>query len=117
MGTKAFMAVSNTWKVESHTPILGLLMDGTPQNLAWLAKKTMETAKKMRVLTRFRKGDAETVSLVLDKVSKDEDNFPFTDIAGNAQWISYSAILNPKLGTFVVYKGKLEHRISYGRVG
>lgn len=111
MGTKGFITVTDN-QVNDNTLILGVTSDGDAHNMRWLAQKVLNTAEKMRVLTEFRKSDAATISKVFEKVCEETDNWCFTDIHRNASWVSYSAVLNPKLGTIRVYEGNLEYQIA-----
>lgn len=105
MGTKGFVQVS------TYSPILGVTSDGFPENLTALAQNMMIAARSMGVLTKFRKGHTEIVNLVMQKVAEKSDGWAFVDTYHNAEWVSYSAVLDPKTGNVQLYEGKREHRI------
>lgn len=113
MGTKGFVILSSDLN-DNNAPILGVTSDGFDQNLVVLGRELMSTAREMRVLTKFRNGDRETVKQVMNQVSERNDNWPFLDTRRNACFVSYSVVLDPKEGTMRRYEGNLEYRITEG---
>jgi hypothetical protein len=113
MGTKGFVILSSDLN-DSNAPILGVTSDGFDSNLLGLGRELMKTAKEMRVLTKFRNGDRETVKQVMNQVSQKNNDWPFLDTRRNACFVSYSVVLDPKEGTMRRYEGDLEYRITDG---
>jgi len=110
MGTAGFVALTND-NVNLDTLILGVTSDGFLDNLTLLAAEVLQEAKKARVLTKFRKGDRESVNMVLQRVSEKNDFWCFVDKFQNAEWISYSVILNTVTGKVTKYEGFLEYPV------
>jgi hypothetical protein len=109
MGTKGYIAVAASINdIRRDTPILAVLSDGSASNLLALGHAMMKAAKELHCLTGFRKANSVAVSEVMRKVCKDNDFWPFVDIKGNAEWVSYSAILNPKTGVTSIFAGNLD---------
>lgn len=109
MGTKGFVVFTADNVISFDTLILGVTSDGFLNNLVTLAQEAMEEAKKARVLTKFRKGDRETVKLVLQRVCQNTQGWAFVDTFKNAMWIDYSVIVNTKIGKMTMWEGKLEY--------
>jgi len=112
MGTHGLVVVSSESIITRNTLILGVTSDGFSDTLVSLAKQITATAKRMRVLTLFRKGHQDTIKLVMQRVCQDNKNWCFVDTYGNAEWISYSVVLNPKFGTILSYEGNLKTCLS-----
>lgn len=110
MGTKGFVALTND-DVIFDTLILGVTSDGYLDNLCSLATEILQEAKKARVLVKFRKGDRESVSLILQRVCENNAFWCFIDNFRNAEWIDYSVILNTVTGKVTKYEGFLEHPV------
>jgi hypothetical protein len=111
MGTKGFVILSNDLG-DRNAPILAVASDGFDSNLIFLSRELMLTARKMRVLGKFRNGDRETVKTVMQRVCESNENWPFLDIHHNAMWVDYSVILDPKTGMARRFEGNLEVRIT-----
>jgi hypothetical protein len=109
MGTKGFVAVTLTGNIDNNTMILGVRSDGFLFNLNKLANDAMKAARSERVLTNFRNGDKAAVKRVFKRVCEMNNDWCFIDIAGNAQWVSYSVTLNPKTGKVTMWEGSLEY--------
>ena len=109
MGTKGFVAFTANGTVNDDTLILGVTSDGFLNNLSTLAQQTMSVAKRVKLLTKFRKGDREIVKLVLQRVCQISDGWCFVDTYRNAMWIDYSVIVNVKTGKVTMWEGKLEY--------
>lgn len=109
MGTKGFVAVTLTGNIDNDTLILGVTSEGFLFNLNKLANDAMKAACSERMLTNFRKGDKDAIKRVFKRVCEMNKNWCFIDIAGNAQWVSYSVTLNPKTGKVTMWEGSLEH--------
>lgn len=114
MGTKAVFAISSKNPGRHYTRILGCTMDGSKENLIWLAQEFMSTAKKLQVLTQVRKFDLGAISKVQDHLAS--KHWFFVDDEKNAAWVSWSAVLNPKTNILNVYQGLHEDFVSQHKI-
>lgn len=103
MGTKAVFSIN--FSRDPKAKIIGATYDGFPENLKSLAEECFTTAKKLRLLTKFKNNDPEAISKVMEYITCQPGSQWFTDEQKNAQWVSYSAILRPKTGTVTFYYG------------
>lgn len=108
MGTKAVLRI----KELGEETIIGMTSDGSETNLEYIADRLCDKAKKLRVLTQFRKCDKQTIQKVVEEVVKDHHDWLFTDNQKNAVWIRYSAEFSVKDKTFVHYEGLFEHQTA-----
>lgn len=102
MGTKAVFEIF-TYKDQ----IIGMISDGFPKNLELIAYECWELAKKLRVLTKWKQEDKETIKIVLDALVKKHSNWLFLDYPNNPEWVRYSAcmsIANRSLNHYEGYK-------------
>ena len=109
MGTKAVFAVEI--KPGFHcTTIIGMVMDGTPYNLKYIATLFESKMNKLRKKTAIKKGNTETIKQVLESITSEKDlnNWLFVDNVNNASWVSHSAIFSPKIGVLRIYDGLFE---------
>jgi hypothetical protein len=92
MGTKAYVCVmSNEEGIRNWTTILGMVMDGFPENLKRVAKDVQKAMEK-------RPGDLkdrEYVESILREVVAEEPDWWFLDNINNAAWISCYGQYNP----------------------
>jgi hypothetical protein len=113
MGTNAVFAVASPNEGKHYTKILGMTVDGFPDNLKYVAglfcKKTRELGLEKKVM----RNDAQAVFRVFDAMVEHEDGWLFVDDQKNADWVSYSAILNPKKKTLEVFEDMFEETLSF----
>lgn len=86
--------------------------DGSETNLEYIADRLCDKAKKLRVLTQFRKCDKPTIQKVVEEVVKDHHDWLFTDNQKNAVWVQYSAEFSVKEKTIVHCEGLFEHQTA-----
>ena len=108
MGTAAVFAVASPNEGKHYRKIIGMTSDGFPGNLDYLAALFCETAREMRLLTKVKKNDHEAVMTVMQAICA-ADQWLFMDDVRNAEWVSYSVILDPKRGQVKHYEGNLEY--------
>lgn len=121
MGTKAVFAIGNDFGKEDFypNPIIGMTMDGFPQNLDDIAQKYLKTAKSLR-LSRARAAHPANITKIAERMIEKEPGWSewlFLDDFKNAQWVSHSAIFYPKTGFIHHYDGKLEDLIETKKIG
>jgi hypothetical protein len=113
MGTKAVFAIAADgafWGY--HERIVGMTHDGTMDNLRVLARGCYRIARKLRVLTAFRHGDLVAIMKVQDELVRESNGWLFIDAVRNAQWVTYSAILDPGSRKLDLYYGLMESRLT-----
>lgn len=109
MGTKAVLAIASKNKGKHYTRIIGCTSDGHEENLVSFAQTMYDLACKHRCLTKFKQNDPVTVSRVQDLLVRELKDWVFVDKIENAEWVSHSAIYNPKTDTIEIYEGLLEN--------
>ena len=109
MGTKAVFAIEGYNK-----NIVGMTMDGMPNNLAYIANECWQHAKKLRVLTKFKQRDEGIITKVLEAVVNDPKNagWLFLDDPKNPSWVSYSAKMDIKTKTVRQFENHFNHETS-----
>lgn len=111
MGTKAVFQVK-----EYPEKIIGMLNDGFPGNLEWIATELWKTAKELRVLTKWKAGDKETIKKVMDRLIVKSNDFLFLDNPQAPEWVSYSASMSIKNRTVTVYDGYEDQTFKYQKL-
>lgn len=76
--------------------IIGMMLDGSPQNLNYLSSLAFTIAREKRILTLFRGGNSEALNKVFDALIEKHCDWLFADSPRNPEWVSYFAILDPK---------------------
>lgn len=109
MGTKAVFAIAASDSTH-FTRIVGMTHDGTVHNLKVFARACFRLARQKRVLTAFKRRDFAAISKVQDALVTESNGWLFIDNVKNAEWVSHSAILDPKTGRLEVYWGKFEEK-------
>ncbi len=122
MGTKAVFAYSFfvAGKEMIDTRIVGMTSDGFPSTLLHLAKQSKLLAKKLRCLTVFQNAGHTDLGMsarqkVRDALCKQDEGL-FQDDNKNAEWVSYSAVYNPKTDSITIYEGHFAYVLYTGHV-
>lgn len=108
MGTKAVFAVETSPKMYCTT-IIGMTMDGFPDNLKYIAHRFEFFMKKLRRRTLVKKGDVEAIQKILCAVVNETPGWLFIDKIDSACWVSHSAIYSPKKGQIRLFDGLLDY--------
>lgn len=88
-------------------------MDGFPTSLVHLAHLFAETTRNLQCVTAVSKNKWHCgVGAVIDAIAAHGNLQWFKDQSTNAEWVSYSAIYNPKTAHLTVYEGHFEHQIA-----
>lgn len=103
MGTKAVFAIKGY-----KEKIIGMTSDGFPKNLDWIAAECYRQAKKLKVLTKFKKQDKQVVADIMEAVVNATNEWLFTDDPKNPVWVSHSAELDIKAMSLEHYEGHFE---------
>jgi hypothetical protein len=111
MGTKAFI------KFGSSNQVIGMILDGSPNNLRWICQELIQLAIKERCLTKFRKGAVPTIEMVTAKFCEKHSGWLFLDDIRNPEWISFSAKMQllpigPTIGILDIYQGDLREAVA-----
>lgn len=115
MGTKAVFVVASQNPGCHYTMCLGRTIDGSQQNLLYVAQLCCEVAKRLGIWEKFASKDFHAVKKVFDVITSDNSDAWFVSNTHNAQWVSYSARLDPETMQVDVYDGILED-ILYKRI-
>ncbi len=83
---------------------IGMRSDGSEGNLQYIAQQCVLTAKKLRVLTKWRRSNLEAVKKVLTEVVKNNNEWLFTANEGYA-FISFTGVLDPATGSVKITDG------------
>jgi len=106
MGTAAVFAVcAQTDPTKHFRTILGMTWDGFPDNLKAIAETFKTKAAELQVKGKVKKRDEEACVKVLEAIAEDESEWLFTDDVENAEWVSFSAVYDPKEDTIDITRG------------
>ena len=89
MGTKAVFKISGY-----NDQVVGMCMDGFPDNLAIFARDCYVLARKLRVLTKFMKEDKQAIKVVLEALVEGRKDWLFLCPANEPAWVSHAASLD-----------------------
>lgn len=104
------MGTAAVFRIEEYPDeIVGMTMDGFPNNLDFIAQKCWAIAKKLRILTKFKSGNKESIKAVLVALVEDSGNWFFLDSPKNPEWVSYSAVMSIKHQTVEHFQGYEEY--------
>lgn len=114
MGTAAVFAVAAPDSGKHYTTILGCTMDGFRENLVYLAHLFAETTRNLQCVTQVSKNKWNCgVGTVIDAIADHGDLQWFKDKSSNAQWVSWSAIYDPKRNRLDIYQGHFEDWLGW----
>jgi hypothetical protein len=108
MGTKAI------FQVKGSSALLGMLTDGTPENLEWVAWAVFHHAEKLGLTDAIRSECAPgAISLVFQAIEKATEGWcfcvPRNDEVAN---VSYSAYLSPASEKLFLFVGEFERSLK-----
>lgn len=108
MGTKAVFAIDSQADGKRYwRKIVGCTVDGTPDNLRYLALKAKELGQGLDWT------DAKAVDALLERLADLDPKWSFTDMIGSASWVSYSARYNPFTDTIRYYEDNFHGGDAY----
>lgn len=96
MGTKAvFSVVSKTG--ETYSKVIGMTMDGFPNELEYIAGEFLREAKKFgpECVKKCQEHDESIIYSLLATVAGKHPDWLFVDEHKNAQFVSYTGIFDP----------------------
>jgi hypothetical protein len=111
MGTSAVFAIKSD-NDRFYMKIIGMTMDGFTDNLKFIAGECERIAKTLRCATAFRKREKSAVYRVMKNVINEHPNWLFVDSYGNASWVGYSSLYDPKTKEIKLFEGLMEHEIK-----
>ena len=92
MGTKAILKIKQK---ETLSTCIGVVVDGFPDNLVWIADKFEKTARSMKILTNVKRGYSNACIDVMNEMCEDDD-WMFTSLVKDTCWLSYIGVYSPK---------------------
>jgi len=107
MGTKAILAVASA-PGRRWTMCLGCTSDGFENNIIHCAKLCYDVARRLKVLTKFKKRDINAIREVFKAIENDRSLPWFISTIGEASWVSYSGLFDPLTGKLKLFEWKLE---------
>ena len=107
------MGTAAVFSIHGHNAlIIGMTSDGFPENLEFIASECWKIAKEIRVLTKWKKEDKETIQKVMEKVVSKHSDWLFLDHPNNPSFISYSAEMSIKNKLLLHFEGYRNRRVK-----
>jgi hypothetical protein len=102
MGTKGVVVIQGY-----SENIVGVTSDGTPNSMQVIALWALHHARKLRVLTKCKKGDVAAITRVLEAVVADprNDGWAFLDDPKNPEWVSNTLVFDFATNSLTHYEG------------
>jgi hypothetical protein len=107
MGTAAVFSIS-----AYREKIIGMTRDGFPNNLEYIAFECWKIAKELRVLTKWKREDKETVKTVMEALVSKHKDWLFLDDPRNPEWVEHSLIMSIKNKVFSHYNGYWDYKTN-----
>jgi hypothetical protein len=81
--------------------------DGSPYNLEYIAESFKRKMEGLQLKTMVKRRHFPSILKVMEAVVAQHPNWLFIDQVHNAQWVSHSAIYDPKKDRLELIEGKL----------